>query len=264
MLMSDVVKPSLGAQWPDAIEVANVDGSSPITLICEHASNHIPAEYACLGLDAAELQRHIAWDIGAAAVTRALSQLLDAPAFLGTYSRLLVDLNRPPGSPTSIVNRSESTDIPGNLALSPAERERRVQHIFKPFHDRIASHLEGRERSGVRNAVVSIHSFTPVYFGDRRPWHAGILFEKASSFAHAVIENLGSDSSFNIGANVPYAVAADEDYALLVHGDAHGYPAILVEIRNDQIADAAGVQEWARRIATAIGAAQASQDLFIT
>src|SRR5664279_916167 len=130
------------ADWPEPVEALNERGSSEILLLCEHASNHVPDEYAGLGLPADQLQRHIAWDIGAAAVTRRLSQLLGAAAFLGTYSRLLIDLNRPLDAPDSIPARSESTDIPDNAQLTPFERARRADIIFTPFHRRVTAYLD--------------------------------------------------------------------------------------------------------------------------
>ena len=236
MISNDVGVPAAASQWPAAVEVVNETGRSPIVLICEHASNYIPAEYGDLGLSAVELERHIAWDIGAANVTRALSQLLDAPAFLATYSRLLVDLNRPVHVPAAFPIRSEATDIPGNLALADAERDRRSRLIFTPFHERLSTHIDHRERTGQRSVLVAIHSFTPVYLGKARHWHAGVLFEKAAPFAHSIIRHLQSDAALNVGANVPYGVARDEDYALLVHGDDRDNLAVLIEIRNDLIA----------------------------
>src|SRR5689334_17521473 len=199
--------------WPDPVEVLNPAGSSPIVLLCEHASSYIPPEYDGLGVSAAELQRHIAWDIGAAEVTRHLSQLLAAPAFLGTYSRLMIDLNRPLGARSSIVARSEATDIPGNAGLSAAERERRERLIFLPHHEAIEAHL--RARRGLKTFIVAIHSFTPVFLGTARPWHVGVLFEKGRALAEATMERLRAlDPSLNVGANVPYSVSVEEDYGL--------------------------------------------------
>jgi predicted N-formylglutamate amidohydrolase len=234
--------------WPAPIEIVNPDGPSPIVLLCEHASNYIPPEYGGLGVPPAELQRHIAWDIGAADVTRQLSHLLGAAAFLGTYSRLMIDLNRPPGARSSIVARSESTDIPGNLALSPAERERRERLIFRPHHAAIEAHL--RARAGRKTFVVAIHSFTPVYLGEARRWHFGVLFEKGKALAEATIERLRAlDPELNVGANVPYSVTIEDDYGLLVHGDNIGNPAMLIEIRQDLIETADAAERWAQRLA---------------
>lgn len=268
--------PNAAQQWPPPVEVLNETGRSPIVLICEHASNHIPAEYERLGLDDCELARHIAWDIGAAAVTRHLSKRLDAAAFLATYSRLLIDLNRPPRVAASIPIRSEATDIPGNRALAQAERDRRARLIFDPFHERIRAHLDLRCRAGVSgdcssdtsehgnvrgnplkprpgtSILIFVHSFTPVYLGQSRPWHAGVLFDKAAALGHSTIAHLRSDPSLNVDANVPYGVGPDEDYGVLVHGDERGNAAALIEIRNDLIADPAGVERWTQRLEQAL------------
>ncbi|MBC8038312.1 MAG: N-formylglutamate amidohydrolase [Rhizobiales bacterium] len=238
--------------WPEPIEIVNENGGSDLVLICEHASNHIPAEYAGLGLGATDLNRHIAWDIGAAAVTRALAARLDAPAFLGTYSRLLIDLNRPPGVPTSIPERSESTDIPGNSGLPDAERKRRGDIIFAPFHSRIAEHLSARERAGRASRIVAMHSFTPVFFGKMRPWHAGVLYDSSRAFGETVISGLRRDSALNVEPNVPYVIGRDHDYAVLVHGHDRGYPSILIEVRQDLLENNEGIAEWTARLAEAL------------
>ena len=237
--------------WPEPVETVNEDGDAPFVLICEHASNHIPAEYAGLGLNAAERDSHIAWDIGAAAVTRELAAALSAPAFLGTCSRLLIDLNRPTDAPSSICERSEATDIPGNRELSAAEREWRRRAIFAPFHARIHRHLDRRQSAGQPTRIVAIHSFTPVFLGVSRPWHAGILYGAAHGFGESMVRAL-ADPSIIVGANVPYIVSRDEDYTAPVHGDDRGLPAILVEIRNDLIRVGRGISQWANRLAAAL------------
>jgi predicted N-formylglutamate amidohydrolase len=239
-------------EWPPAVEVLNEHGTSDIVLICEHASNHMPSEFKGLGLPAHELTRHIAWDIGAEAVARGLSARLDAPCFLGSYSRLLIDLNRPVDSPTSIPVRSESTDIPGNAGLADSERHRRIQRMFTPFHDRVSRYLDAREKLGSKTRIVAIHSFTPTFLGEARPWHAGILFNRARHFAEHLIAHLAEDKALNIGANVPYVIDRMSDYAIPVHGEDRGHPAILVEIRNDLIASEKGVAEWIVRLAVAL------------
>lgn len=239
---------------PPAVEILNNEGRSPFVLICEHASNYIPPEYNKLGLDDNELARHIAWDIGAANVTRALSKRLDAAAFLGGYSRLLIDLNRPLHVADSIPLRSESTDIVGNHSLSAAERERRARLMFHPFQDSLRAHIDQRAADGRRNILVAVHSFTPVYLGQTRSWHAGVLFDKAETLGQALIAQLSRDPMLNVGANVPYSVSAEADYALVVHGDLLGNPAVLIEIRNDLISDTAGVAEWTDRLERALSA----------
>lgn len=242
--------------WPEPVEVLNESGGSPFVLICEHATNFIPLEYGKLGLNDQDLQRHIAWDVGAANVTRALAKRLDASAFLGGYSRLLIDLNRPLHVADSIPLRSEATDIPGNLSLDEAEKERRQQLMFHPFQNRLRSHLEARTAAGRRNVLVAVHSFTPVYLGQQRSWHAGVLFDKADQLGNALIAQLRTDPLLNVDANVPYGVSADADYALVVHGDELGNPAALIEIRNDLIADPAGVDTWTNKLELALRAVE--------
>lgn len=241
-----------GDDWPAPVDIANERGRSDVVLLCEHASSHIPAEYADLGLSAADRFRHIAWDIGAAAVTRGLALRLDAVAFLCTYSRLLIDLNRPLDSPASIPVRSEDTFIAGNAELADAERRRRTERIFRPFHDRVAAHLAGREAARRPTRLVAIHSFTPVFRGKPRPWHAGVLYDRSRTLGEAMIERLRGDGALTVEANVPYVVDRDEDYAIPVHGEDRGHDAILIEIRQDLISSPAGVEEWIGRLAEAI------------
>jgi predicted N-formylglutamate amidohydrolase len=236
-----------------AVEALNASGNSPVILLCEHASNYIPPRYTGLGLAAAELNRHIAYDIGAAGVTRHLSKLLDAPAFLGCYSRLLIDLNRPTTSPTSIVTRSENTDIPANASLDANERAHRVQHYFAPFHQAVEQLLDARKRAGRPTLIVAIHSFTPVFHGEARPWAAGIIYDQGTAFAEATLDRLRAQNpALQAGANVPYSVAPEDYYGLLVYGDYAGNPALLVEIRQDLLARTAEQEAWAHRLSTAL------------
>ncbi|MEQ1941613.1 N-formylglutamate amidohydrolase [Mesorhizobium sp. VNQ89] len=238
--------------WPPAVEVLNENGASDIVLLCEHASNHIPSEYRGLGLEARELQRHIAWDIGAAGVTRLVSRALDAPAFLGGYSRLLIDVNRPLGAESSIPVRSEATDIPGNIGIDADEKARRAKIMFTPFHEKVAAHLDRRAKAGRPTRLVTIHSFTPVFLGEKRPWHAGVLYAEAREFGEAILSGLRKDPALNAAANEPYVIARDGDYAIPVHGDDRGIPAVLIEIRQDLVSDEDGIQEWADRLVNAL------------
>ncbi|MDQ0322953.1 putative N-formylglutamate amidohydrolase [Pararhizobium capsulatum DSM 1112] len=240
------------SDWPPAIEVLNEHGASDIVLICEHASNYIPASFDRLGLSPSELDRHIAWDLGASEVARGLSKRLNAICFLGTYSRLLIDLNRPLNSPTSIPQRSEDTEIPGNIAITDADRSTRIARIFEPFQARIAAHLDARAESMRSTMLVAIHSFTPVFLGGGRPWHAGILFERSKDLGAHMITDLALDPELIVGANVPYVIDRMEDYAIPVHGDERGHPAVLVEIRQDLIASEAGIAIWVEKLVSAL------------
>jgi predicted N-formylglutamate amidohydrolase len=238
------------SHWPPAVDILNARGASPVVLLCEHASNYIPSEYDNLGIPSADLQRHIAWDIGAAGVVRQLSRLLDAPAFLGGFSRLLIDVNRSPHASSSIVERSDATQIPGNTMLAARERQRRVTHIYEPFHQAVREHLAGRVAVGRRTVIVAIHSFTPSYQGVARQWHAGVVFERSSAFVQATLERLrAADRSMSVGANEPYGVTPGDGYGFLVYGDNIGNPAVLIEIRQDLIARPADEAFWAQRLA---------------
>ena len=241
---------------PAPVTLCNAGGGSPFLLLCEHASNHIPPEYRDLGLPAAELQRHIAYDIGAAELARRLSARLDAPLLLAGYSRLLIDLNRPLAAPSSIPEISEATVIPGNQGIGAAERARRQAAWFAPFHDRAAALLDARRAAGQPTAVIGVHSFTPVYLGQRRPWHAGILYGEARRFGTALVRALADEPGLVIGDNEPYRIEAAMDYTVPVHGDARGLDAVLLEVRQDLLGDAAGWDAWADRLARALREAE--------
>ncbi|MCR0981993.1 N-formylglutamate amidohydrolase [Roseomonas populi] len=239
--------------WPAPVEVVNAEGAAPFVLLCEHASSHIPARYADLGLPAAELGRHIAWDIGAAELARKLSARLDAPLVLAAVSRLVIDLNRPPGVPTSIPEVSEDTAIPGNVGISAVERTHRQTVWFHPFHDAVSALLDARQAAGRRTLVVGVHSFTPRFQGMDRPWHAGVLFAGAERFGRALAAAIAADPALVVGENEPYRIEPGiYDHSIPVHGDARGLEAVLIEVRQDLLGDAAGIEEWAGRLAPAL------------
>ncbi len=238
---------------PPVVELVNGDGRSHAMLLCEHASRFIPSRYRDLGLSGPDLSRHIAWDIGAAALARAMAVRLDAPLFLHGYSRLLIDPNRPPTAEDSVPVRSEDTPIPGNTGLTPQERGARVARYFTPFHDAVADHLDHRQAAGRPTVVVGVHSFTPVFRGVRRPWHAGVLFGDAVGFGRAVVAALESPDLV-IGANQPYSIHPDGDYTVPMHGDARGIPAILFEVRQDLLGTVADIDSWADRLVRALAA----------
>lgn len=242
---------------PPAAETVNPDGKSPYVLLCEHASNHIPARYAGLGLDEAELTRHIAWDIGVAPIARALAKALDAPLVLSGYSRLLIDCNRPVGVATSIPEISETTVIPANVGISAEERQLRADSFYWPFQKEVARILDRRQAAKKRSIVFGVHSFTPVFKGVQRPWHAGILFRKAQAYGQALVAAL-QEPGLNVVANEPYRIDDGSDYTVPVHGEARGHDAVLIEIRQDLIGHADGQAQWAKRLAPALQAAESA------
>jgi predicted N-formylglutamate amidohydrolase len=241
---------------PPVVEVLNEAGRSPYVLVCEHAAKTLPPGYGTLGLGQADLSRHIGWDIGAAAVARALSALIDAPLVLAGYSRLLIDLNRPPGSATSIPAISEATLIPGNQGLSAAEAQHRIDSYFTPFHSRLAGIMAARQAARRPTALIAVHSFTPVFLGVARPWAAGILYRRSQRFGAALVAALGGEGAA-VAHNQPYQIDDGSDYTVPVHGEALGLEAVLVEISQGLLADRQGTDDWASRLAGALAAFQA-------
>jgi predicted N-formylglutamate amidohydrolase len=235
---------------PPPVTIVNSAGASPFVLVCEHASNFIPARYQRLGLPDAELLRHIAWDVGAADLTRALATRLDAPAFLAGVSRLLIDCNRPLDSFTSIPTVSEKS-VPGNQNLEETERTARIRTWFEPFHSSISAYLDMREARGAPTAIVGVHSFTPVFAGVERPMHAGILFAASSAFGRAMIADLARDERLIIAENAPYRID-DEDWTIPTHADDRGLPGVLIEIRHDQLSEPGLIEAWADKLTNAL------------
>ena len=244
----DPALPLLAIDEPAPYAVINPDGASPYLLLCEHASNRIPRALGDLGLPEAERRRHIAWDIGVSALSQYLSRSLDAPLFMTNYSRLVIDCNRPLGVPSAIPEISETTDIPGNFDLTDAERQQRIDTLFTPYVDAVERRLDLLQKQGKRPIVVGVHSFTPVYFGRQRPWHAGILYGKAADFGQTLIRGLQANPALTIGDNEPYDIHPDEDYTVPVHADDRGLPGVLIEVRHDLIDTLSGVGEWSERL----------------
>ncbi|WP_024899880.1 N-formylglutamate amidohydrolase [Brucella rhizosphaerae] len=244
----DPGQPLLAIDEPPPYAVLNPDGASPYLLLCEHASNRIPRALGDLGLPEAERQRHIAWDIGVSALAQRLSHALDAPLFMANYSRLVIDCNRPLEAPSAIPEVSETTVILGNMGLSNAERAQRIETLFNPFAAAVSRRLDLLQQQGRRTLVVGIHSFTPVYFGNQRPWHAGVLYGEATAFAQSLMGGLRMDPHLTIGDNEPYNIHPDEDYTVPVHADNRGLPGVLLEVRHDLIDTLEGVDAWAARL----------------
>ena len=239
---------ALGDRDPDPVEIANPDGQSPFVIICEHAGRAIPQQLGDLGLDDYHLGRHIAWDIGAEGVSRALAQTLDASVVFQRYSRLVIDCNRPVWAEDSIPEMSDGTPVPANIALSPEERAARVAHIHTPFHDAVEAALNQREGQGRKTVLIALHSFTPCLAAlpAPRPWHLGILFNRDASLSrhvHSAMEEEAAHLTFTY--NEPYEVNDHGDYTIPIHGEQRGIPHSLFEIRNDHIVDRSGQLEWA-------------------
>jgi predicted N-formylglutamate amidohydrolase len=234
---------------PAAVRVLRPDGAASFVLAADHAGRLIPRALGTLGVAESELARHIAWDIGIAGVTEAMSARLDATALLQTYSRLVIDCNRAPGHPTSIPTISELTAIPGNEGLSSEERAARRQAIFDPYHAAISELLDARAAAGRRAILVAMHSFTPVFKGIARRVEVGVLFHHETALSRIMLDLLRAEGDLVVGANEPYAITDDSDYTVPVHGEGRGLDHVEIEIRQDLISDPAGQSAWAERMA---------------
>ena len=239
----------LGAGDPAPFQVHRPQGTSPFILIADHAGQSIPARLGDLGVVQAELDRHIGWDIGIAGVTGQLAGLLDAFAILQTYSRLVIDCNRPLDSSSSIVSSSDGTLVPGNQDLPEPQRTARALEIFAPYHARITQELDQRSVQSQAPVLIAMHSFTPVFAGETRPWHVGVLYHRDTRLAHALLAALKEEPDLVVGDNQPYSISDGSDFAVPVHGEQRGLLHVELEIRQDLIADAQGQAQWAQRLA---------------
>lgn len=237
---------------PPVFERCGRPGQLPVLLVCDHASRAIPYALADLGLSPAQLQRHIAWDIGAAALTRALAAHLELTALLSGYSRLVIDCNRRLEDPTSIAAVSDGCPIPGNVALCLAERQRRAQACFWPYHAAIATELAALQCAGTVPALIAVHSFTPVMQDYARPWHCGVLWDRDPRIAAPLLHALRAHGDVHIGDNEPYSGRHPAGYTTDVHAQAGGLAHVSLEIRQDLIDSPAGVASWAERLCAAL------------
>ena len=232
----------LCADDPPAVEIVNENGACALQLVCDHASRAVPQALGKLGLAEAQFERHIAYDIGAAEVTRLLAVRLDAQAVLAGHSRLVIDVNRPPGQPDSIPEISDETVIPGNRGLPEDDQGLRLSDLFEPYHDAIHEGLAHLWRRGTPPALFSIHSFSPDFSDGHRPWDVGVLWNRDPRIAHPLIEKL-SARGLNVGDNEPYS-GLELAYTLNLHGGAAGLPNCVVEINQNQVSDRTSIEQW--------------------
>ena len=253
--MNRCIKLLAADEPPPFIEVGR-HGRSIFVIVVDHASRRIPRALGDLGLPPDQLDRHIAWDIGALGVARRMAEALDAPLIAQNYSRLVIDCNRDPKVPASIPRASEAIDIPGNLDLSDADVEVRRAEIFEPYHRQVRALLDERAAAGQPTILIAQHSMTNVFKGVRREMHAAVLYNRDRRFAGLVLDSLRGEAGLVIGDNEPYFVSDETDYTVPRHGEARGLPHVEIEIRQDLIADDAGQDEWARRICRALQSAE--------
>jgi predicted N-formylglutamate amidohydrolase len=232
-------------------------GSGPaamtsLLLFCDHARNAVPPEIGDLGLPEAEMNRHIAFDVGARGVTLALAARLGAGAVLSTYSRLVIDPNRGEDDPTLVMRISDGTIIPGNRQVDAAEIERRKQAYYRPYHAAIREALAEIEEAGETPVLISIHSFTPQFKGRAwRPWHVGLLWDRDDRLLRPLLARLRAAGDLVVGDNEPYTGALHGD-CMWTHGTSRGFPHVLIELRNDLIESPDDQADWAARLAPMI------------
>jgi predicted N-formylglutamate amidohydrolase len=236
-------------QPPHPVETIPGDPAGGLLLICDHASNHVPEDLGQLGVPEHEFARHIAYDIGAAAVTRRLAAALNAPAILTRFSRLIIDPNRGRADPTLVMRLSDGAVVPGNARIDEAGKAERIRRFYAPFDDAIEAGIARAEATGTRPAIVTIHSFTPYWRGVPRPWEVGILWDRDDRMSAPLIAGLRADpDGLTVGDNEPYGGGLPGD-TIDRHAMARGLPNALVEIRQDLIVAEAGQAAWADRFA---------------
>lgn len=239
----------------DPVHVENKDGLSPVVIICEHAGRLLPKEYGLLGISEESMASHIAWDIGAASLSTLLAQRLNAPLIMQRYSRLFFDCNRSLNASDAMVTMSDNVSIPGNKDLSNEDRCARHALVYQPFFEAINGILDRRVADKRPSIIISIHSFTGLYKGERRNLDFGIIHDSDSRLADAIISGANDDSGYLYARNEPYSSKDGVTHTLLVHGIKRGIPNVMLEVRNDLIDNLDGQENWAERLAGLIKAA---------
>ena len=237
---------------PPPFEIHRPAGAARALITCDHASRLIPAALGRLGLPEPSTWRHIAWDIGAAELARALSDRLDAAAVLAGYSRLVVDCNRQLEDPTCFLAVSDGEPIPGNAGLTDAGKRARAMACYEPYHKAISARLHDFRHRGIVPALISVHSFTPVLGGEPRPWHVGVLWDQDGRMALRLLKRLNAEPGLIVGDNEPYSGRHPADYTVDRHAESAGLPHVCIEVRQDELATAAGVGRWAELLGRAL------------
>ncbi len=255
--------PLLGPDDPPPYTVVNPQATGPLLIVCDHASRALPRALGSLGLPDAELERHIAYDIGAAALTHRLAARFDATAVLSGYSRLLIDPNRNLDDPTAIPVISDGVVIPGNRALDAHAQAQRVDAVFRPYQEAVGRQVARIRANGQVPILLSVHSFTPTMRGVARPWHIGVLWDRDPRLPVPLLAALRADGRWCVGDNEPYSGRDTTGGTVETHATPAGYPNVLLELRQDLIADDAGVELWAQVLGDALAPLLSAADLTI-
>ncbi|MDR9392955.1 MAG: N-formylglutamate amidohydrolase [Roseovarius sp.] len=236
------------SEMSEAVEIIDAQAAGRAVVLCEHASHHIPARYAGLGLAPGEGIGHVAWDPGARDLAMILARQLEAPMIAGRVSRLVYDCNRPPEAPSAMPEKSETVDIPGNRALGAAEREERVESIYSPFRAAVQGLLDKRRQAGLPTALITVHSFTPSWFGTPREVEIGILHDRDARLADAMLDRAATLPRRIVRRNEPYGPQDGVTHSLKLYGLANGLPNVMIEVRNDLLQTPAAQEEVAAEI----------------
>ncbi len=235
------------------------EGRGPFVIICEHASFTLPQSMGDMGLSEEARRSHIAWDPGALAVARRLSAGFDSPLVFQRFSRLVYDCNRPPESPAAMPAKSEVYAVPANENLGGEARLARTDALYRPFHTAVSRLIDRRTAAGLPTSVLTVHSFTPVYFGVPRAVEVGILHDADSRLADAMLSAASADKRYIVRRNEPYGPADGVTHSLILHGISRGIPNVMIEVRNDLVADQAGQEVMAGYLSELLAQAIGSQ-----
>lgn len=239
----------LSAAEPRPVRVENAKGKGRCVIVCDHASNRVPKSLDGLGLKKADLQKHIAWDPGTEDIGRHVSKALDAPAVFASYSRLVVDLNRGHDSPECMREVSDHVAVPGNKGLTARDKKQRLDEIFWPYHAEVTRQIRRFTAKGVAPVLISIHSFTPVMDGFRRPWHIGVLWNREEKLAQKLVKELRRNNpGLVIGENEPYSLKAVNvtKNTISTHAESKGLPYVILEFRQDLVDTPRKAEKWAK------------------
>jgi predicted N-formylglutamate amidohydrolase len=238
--------------WTAPFEIVNPRGRTPLVIVCDHASNALPPELGDLGVSAADIQRHIAWDIGALPIALRLAELFDAPAILCGTSRLVIDCNRQLRDPTLIPPVSDGTAVPANEKLTPGERQRRIDTYFHPYHDACRRVISARAEKGKKPLFLSIHSMTERMNGSYRPWEISFSSNENRRATAPVLSALREMPGLVVGDNQPYDMDPAQDYTTPEHALSRGLDYLQVEFRQDLVGAPEGQERFAMILAAGI------------
>jgi predicted N-formylglutamate amidohydrolase len=252
----------LGRGDPPPFEIYRPQATARVLVVCDHASRAIPAALGDLGLDEAASHRHIAWDIGAGDLARALADRLGATAVLAGYSRLVVDCNRRLDDPSCFVTDADGDTVAGNVGLTPADARRRAAACYEPYHRAIAACLRDVRHRALVPALIAVHSFTPSMGGKPRPWNVGVLWDKDGRIPLRLLERLRAEPGLVVGDNEPYSGRHPADYTVDRHAESAGLPHVCIEVRQDQLTDPGGVGRWAALLEHALAPILADETLY--